>query len=545
MLATLIESAIRATLIAAGTAVILRVMAVRQPALRHAVWTGVIAVMLALPLVVTWGPKAEAFLLPAPAWQADPVTRTAPERRLSNARSSRVPAGAPSKRLPSPSVDWQLAAIAVYGAGAAILLIRLAIGVFRVRRFVRQAAPEHGQLVHCACSAPVTVGYFRPTVILPPSYRGWPAGQLGAILIHEREHVRRRDPLIHCVALVNRAVFWFHPLAWWLEREIARLAEEACDAAVISRGHRPKDYAECLLRVARSVAEAGARLTAPGAAAVGPGLTGRIRKLLLSPVPRPVSGFRLTCLAGACAAAAAAFAVGSVAHAQLSTPSFEVATIKPNKSGEQGGGSGFEGSTYRGTNVSLLRLIRLAYAPIQEFVGGTGWIDSERYDILAKAEGQPNRQQMQLMLRSLLADRFKLVVHKETREKPAFALVLARADGKLGPGLRPSEVDCSPGNRDKAPKGACGFRAAQGIISSRSATMEMLAGELILTGRLVVDRTGLKGAYEFDLRWTPDEFQTSSELIVALREQLGLKLEPIRAPVEVIVIDQAERASEN
>jgi uncharacterized protein (TIGR03435 family) len=123
--------------------------------------------------------------------------------------------------------------------------------------------------------------------------------------------------------------------------------------------------------------------------------------------------------------------------------------------------------------------------------------------------------------------------------------VLARPDGKLGPSLKRSEIDCSPANRDKAPKGACGFRAGKGILSSRSATMEMLASELILTGRIVVDRTGLTGSYDLDLRWTPDEFETSSELITALREQLGLKLEATRAPVEVIVIDKAERPSEN
>jgi uncharacterized protein (TIGR03435 family) len=234
-----------------------------------------------------------------------------------------------------------------------------------------------------------------------------------------------------------------------------------------------------------------------------------------------------------------------VARAQLAGPSFEVAVIKANKSGEQGGFSGIEGSSYRGVNVSLMRVVRLAYSPIQEFAGQSGWMDTERFDVLAKAEGNPTRQQLQLMLRTLLADRFKLVVHKETREKPAFALVLARPDGKLGPSLRPSDVDCSPANRDRAPQGACGFRAGPGLISSRSATMGMLAAELILIGRLVVDRTGLTGSYDLDLRWTPDEFETSSELITALREQLGLKLEAIRAPMEVIVVDKAERPSEN
>jgi bla regulator protein BlaR1 len=544
MLSVLIESAIRATLIAAAVGVVLRAMRIRQPALRHTLWTGVAVAMLVLPVFVVWGPRAAARVLPAAHWQTREVTRTAHNTAVPAAASSPI-ADIPSEITPGAEVNWQLAVVVIYLAGLAILLARLAVGVWRVRVLVRQAVPRNGVLTHPSCAAPVTVGCFRPAVILPASSRRWPAGQLGAILIHEREHVRRRDPLIQCIALVNRAVFWFHPLAWWLEREIARLAEEACDAAVISHGYPRKEYAEYLLNVARSVTDAGARLTVLGAAAVGSGLAARIRTLLLSPAMRPVSRFRLACVVVFCGAAAVAFTAGSVAHAQLAGPSFEVATIKLNKSGEQGGGSQLEGSTYRGTNVSLLRMIRLAYAPIQEFVGGTGWIDTERYDVVAKAEGQPNRPQMHLMLRSLLADRFKLAVHKETREKPAFALVLARPDGKLGPSLKRSEIDCSPANRDKAPKGACGFRAGKGILSSRSATMEMLASELILTGRIVVDRTGLTGSYDLDLRWTPDEFETSSELITALREQLGLKLEATRAPVEVIVIDNAERPSEN
>jgi len=259
----------------------------------------------------------------------------------------------------------------------------------------------------------------------------------------------------------------------------------------------------------------------------------------------PVSRTQLACVVAACAAAAVPFTAGSLAHAQSTSPAFEVATIKSNKSAEQGGGSRFNGLYYIGTNVTLKRVIRLAYGPIQEFAGGPGWIESEHYDITAKAAGNPTREQLQLMLRSLLADRFKLVVHKETRDLPAFALVLARRDGKLGPSLRRSDADCSPGNQEKAPPGACGFRIGDGALMGRGATIGRLAAELILTGRLVVDRTGLTGAFDMDLKWTPDELGTHADLFTALQEQLGLKLEAIRAPVEVIVIDSAEKPSEN
>lgn len=325
----------------------------------------------------------------------------------------------------------------------------------------------------------------------------------------------------------------------------ARLSEEACDAAVISRGHEPCDYAEYLVTLARAVACSGKRVDVLGMAAAGTGLPQRIQKILSRVPMAPVSRTRLACLVSACVAVTVTFTAGSVTQAQLASPTFEAASIKPNKSGEQGGTSRIAGATYTGRNVTLKRVIRLAYAPIQEFVGGPGWIETEAYDITAKAAGNPSREQLQLMMRSLLADRFKLVVHKETRNLPAFALVLARRDGKLGPSLRRSEADCSPANQQKAPAASCGFRNGDGALTGRGATIEKLAAELILTGRLVVDRTGLTGGFDMDLKWTPDELGTNSELFAALQEQLGLKLEAIRAPVEVIVIDSAARPSEN
>src|SRR5205085_2009539 len=155
-----------------------------------------------------------------------------------------------------------------------------------------------------------------------------------------------------------------------------------------------------------------------------------------------ISRLRLASVVMACAATAAIFAAGRPTHAQPASPAFAVASVKPNRSGDEVGSSRLAGNTYIGTNVTLRLVIGLAYAPIQEFTRGPGWIESERYDITSKTEGNPGRQQLQLMLRSLLADRFKLVVHKETRDSPAYALVLARSDGKPGPSLRRSNADC-------------------------------------------------------------------------------------------------------
>jgi bla regulator protein blaR1 len=551
MLSILFEAAIRITLVTAGIALVLRVVRVRQAAIRHAVWTAVVPVMLTLPAWIAWGPTTTLPVLPVERWQAGPLNRTA-------ALTATTPTVAPAQdrkigtaSIPQSARDWRMYLLILYSAGASMLLVRIVIGSIRVRRLTRGAWLQNGMPTHAACVAPVTVGWWRPVVILPEGWTRWPERQRDAILAHEQEHVRRRDPLIQCLALMNRAIFWFHPVAWWLERELAQLAEDACDAAVLARGHKPREYAEYLLSLARTIADTGTRYRVLGMAATGVGLPQRIRNIMSGDqLPSRLSRPKLTSVAIACAIVAGLCTTGWLAHAQPASPSFDAASIKTNRSGEQGGSSKFAANTYLGVNVTLKRVIGLAYSPIQAFTGGPGWIESDRYDITAKAEGNPGRQQLQFMLRSLLADRFKLVVHKETRDSPAFALVLDRSDGKLGPSLRRSDAQCAEPVPQKGPSGngdapACGFRIGAGALAGRGATMERLAAELILLDRLVVDRTGLTGVFDMDVQWTPGEHDDNSDLFRALREQLGLKLQPTRVPVEVLVIESAAKPTEN
>jgi Zn-dependent protease with chaperone function len=280
MMSVLFESSIRAALAAAGVAVILHLLRIAAPRARHAAWCAVLAAMLLLPAFSAFGPKAALRVLPplpvVPLDTGAPWTPTA---------SAPVPA-APPVAAPAAHIDLLAAAWLLV---AALLLLRLFHGAARAAAIRRRALHCDGFLTSPDCACPITLGWWRPAIVLPSSWPEWPAAELRAVLAHERAHVRRRDPLIHTLAAFNRCIFWFHPLAWWLEHRLAALAEEACDAAAIASGLDPHDYSECLIRQARAVERAGARIAVPGSA-IGGGVLSRRIRLLLDPHPAPAIG---------------------------------------------------------------------------------------------------------------------------------------------------------------------------------------------------------------------------------------------------------------
>jgi hypothetical protein len=303
----LFEFVVRAALIAAGTAAVLRILRVKTAAARHLAWAGVVVLMLLLPVWTAWGPKTSWRILPA----APAASRaTAPAETFSELALPGLDV------IPGPiqrSVwSWPACLASIYLLGACVLLARLAVGTVRAHMLVRRAASHGGRLTSDLCAAPVTVGWLTPAVILPECWQRWPQAQLDAVLTHEGEHVRRRDPLVQWLALLNRAVFWFHPLAWWLESRLGALAEEACDAAVLARGHDPFEYSEYLLEIARSVLRTGARVKILGMAMQGSFLPQRIRWILEGRPAQRISRARLVCMAVACAVVSAVFAAGAV-----------------------------------------------------------------------------------------------------------------------------------------------------------------------------------------------------------------------------------------
>jgi uncharacterized protein (TIGR03435 family) len=254
---------------------------------------------------------------------------------------------------------------------------------------------------------------------------------------------------------------------------------------------------------------------------------------------------------------------------------FDVVSIKPAAPGEFGGRFLFTpGGRLTVANLTLKQLIALAWR-IQPYQisGGPPWIDSVRYHISAKPENPPRQDETLLMVQSLLADRFQLTVHHETREVPIYALLVAKWDGKLGPGLTEAlERVCAPRDSSlapiriepgKLPELRCGtISASPRLVRGASVSVPVLAETLSeVFGRTVVDKTGLTGNFDIKLEWTPDEVQamqlppdvpqpspsdsTRPSIFTALQEQLGLKVESRKGPGEILVIDRAEKPSEN
>ncbi|HEY1303784.1 MAG TPA: TIGR03435 family protein [Vicinamibacterales bacterium] len=250
--------------------------------------------------------------------------------------------------------------------------------------------------------------------------------------------------------------------------------------------------------------------------------------------------------------ALAALTAGVTAPRAQSPPAdnatFEVVSIKPTIPGSRGG-PGPVVTTSPGrffARGSLQFFLQYAFAlNSSQIAGGPDWIRTDRFDIEAiQPQADPGYARMPVMLRAALVDRFKLVVHREARELPVFALVVAAG----GPKLVASGRDSEP----RTQRGVGELRAVK-------LTMRGLASLLSpMEGRLVLDRTGLEGEFDFTLRWNPDEFSPRDPrelpavsrdgfppVLTAVQEQLGLKLEPSRAPIDVLVVDHVEKPAEN
>jgi uncharacterized protein (TIGR03435 family) len=222
-----------------------------------------------------------------------------------------------------------------------------------------------------------------------------------------------------------------------------------------------------------------------------------------------------------------------LAQAAPPRPAFETASVTPNSSGSASSKTDWDNGLVHLTNVSLKRYIASAYQVDDDQISGPDWLSATRFDMAAKAAGPVEDKQIMLMLQTLLAERFKLALHRETREMAVYALVASKDGSKL----KQAESD-----------GNSRTRSRRGRITAEHTSMAELADAMKrLTGLRVVDTTGLQGVFDFTLEWDPTSDPASGRqnlspsMFTALQEQLGLRLEERKMPVEILVIDHVEK----
>ena len=433
----------------------------------------------------------------------------------------------------------------------------------RIRAAVRSASvlaldAEVPVLSSPATLEPGVFGIIRPVLLLPEGITQHLApAQLKAILAHELCHVRRRDNLAAAIHMLVEAMFWFHPLVWWIGARLVEERERACDEEVLRMGSEPQVYAESILKTCQFYLESP---LACMSGVTGSDLKQRIIRIMTQRVAYKLNfGRKLLLAAAGIAAIAGPIAYGlanapqSQSQPQTSSknrPTFEVASIKPSDSSSPNMFIRLSpGGRYTTHGMTVKNLIQNAY-DLHDFQisGGPDWINSAKYDIAAKSEDSSDRafgRQLELRLQSLLEDRFQFKFHTSTKELPVYALVVS----KNGPKMQKAKEE---GNMMMRP----------GQLTARGLSMFYLAANLSnQVGRVVLDKTGLSGNYDVTLNWAPDRSQMGSfggpdgmpalpdsngpSIFTAVQEQLGLKLEPQKGPVGILVIDHVEKPSEN
>jgi bla regulator protein BlaR1 len=536
----------------------------------------------------TWAPAAKKIATETVSFTVAQVAQSFPDA------ASVVPSI-------SAGANWTLIAIvAAWLCGFAAIAFTLFRGWLSVRAAVRSSSPlQIAAPVEVRISPgllePGIVGLFRPTLLLPAGIveRLTPS-QLDAVLAHELCHIRRRDNLTSAIHMIVEAVFWFHPLVWWIGARLVEERELACDEEVLRLGSEPRDYAEGILNVCKLYVESPLRCVS---GVTGSNLKRRVRTILTGRVPSGLNLAKKLALATAAAVAFAAPVTVGLLNAPLraqsepaATARFEVASIKPCGGGgrsdaKMGPPGGFPSMSPGRLNTGcaalaaaypMAGLIQKVYGKLGLMnrpalgsalpaLGGPKWIYSDFYVINAKAPDRTSEKTMEgPMLQALLEDRFKLKVHRETRQVPVYALTVAKG----GPKLQAADKSCVPLSLPISPL-APGNRYCDDLVGARNGpntTLKADASTLdyvckllgLMLDRPVIDKTGIPGKFSVYLEFAVDQATPGAlefpappsdvlpaPSIFTVVQQLGLKLEPTRGPRDYIVIDHVERPSEN
>jgi uncharacterized protein (TIGR03435 family) len=456
------------------------------------------------------------------------------------------------KKAPPPAPNRIPAVIfTIWACGSLGLLGSWALRWRRLRAAVRTGSPLRLNLAVPAISSsmllePGIFGVFRPVLILPEDIlEHLTPAQLEAIIAHELCHVRHQDNLMGAIQMVVETVFWFHPLAWWVGRQMVEERERACDEEVARRGCEPRVYAEAILKVCKLYTES--RLVCVSGI-TGPNLKKRIVTIMKNQsVKRMGLARKAAVTLAALSAASLPVVIGMMDTVMVraqsvvpprTSPAFEVASIKQDLSASGRSSIRLTNGRITMQDVTLKKVILNAFGipDDREYaLSGPDWLTTDHWDIEATFPANTPGQQVREMLQTLLADRFKMRLHRETRQLPMYWLVIA----KNGPKIH--AVEAGEGKTS----GQAGNFVATKITMRHFA--DLLARQ---AGLPVVDSTKLEGVYDFTLNWSPAaDLKVSSvaadepgvSIFTALQEQLGLKLESGKGPVEVLAVDSIER----
>lgn len=462
-------------------------------------------------------------------------------------------------------------------------------------------------LVSPVVGVPTVIGWLRPAILVPASaLTGLPVEHITALLAHELAHIRRHDYLANMLQSIAEAFLFYHPAVWWISGEIRTERELCCDDLAVAASDDALTYASALAqlesiqpsRLKTVLAANGGsllirvrRLIEPGQAIAnelpGAGSAWAMTLLLLAGVgvatiraaqkpmtapqvgnaeypipsfvrPSPFGSFAKP------ASVAASHARNTLLFdpflsAQLvrsetrggdgvnnAVPRFALADVRISPRAVTRMSGGFYGTDrFNVQSAEMLDLIRIAYGvPFDKVVGGPSWLEWDRFDVLAKAPDHSTPETMKLMLRTLLAERFHLVVRNEAREQPTFALTAARKT-ELRPASGSGDSGCKLDFQKSLPDEPTGQMTLTYSYTCRNTTMTAL-GEtirpLIATDpNPILDETGLTGSWDFNFRFSFRAATRVASLFDALDKQLGLKVEPRTAPVPVIAVESVNR----
>ncbi len=534
-----------------------------RAAVRHKLWlTASIKFLVPFSLLITIGKQvqwrqAPAYEQPHGPSLIEQVSRRVPFSFPAPA-PSQLPTDGDSRRVPVVLFGLWLCG---FGANCLAWWRRS----LRLRTAMNNATPLdlNAPVRVLSSSTPIEPGVFgicKPVVVVPEGIvsRLTPS-QFQAILAHEFCHVRRRDNLAAAIHMLVEALFWFHPLVWWIEARLIEERERACDEEVLRKTGDPRDYAEGILSVCKFYLESPVICVS---GVTGSNLKRRVEAIMLNRDPYKLSpGRKLVLTLAGMLAVAGPLAVGVLnappvrAQSTLaSTSEFEVASVKqldrslpPGQPDVSFVGTSGKRINIAGTRVTIrgtLRVLIAAAYDLKDYqISGTPeWAGSLLFDVDARTPGDAalTQEQVRPMLQSLLADRFQLKLHRESKEFPVYYLM----PSKKGMGLKAAGSD-ETFHWNVTPDG-------EGMARSK-ATRESIGDFVQLVGasadRPVINKTGLTGYIDYDIRYSTagvrnwDDMNRS--ILDAVKDQLGLKLEPARDLIDTVVVDGVQKLSAN